>query len=112
MSPALRIAGFAIGGAGVVSLGAGIGLGAIALSKKNASNGPGNCNAADVCTAPGQKLRLDAIQAATASTALFVVGGAALVTGVVLLATAPSSKPVPAAEVALSPFGATLRGRF
>ena len=48
--PTRRIAGFAVGGAGVVSLGVGIGLGALAISKKSASNAPGVCNAADVCT--------------------------------------------------------------
>jgi hypothetical protein len=125
-SPARRIAGFAVGGAGVVSLGVGIGLGALALSKKSASNQAGFCNASDVCTAAGQQLRLGGIQAANASTALFVIGGAALGTGIVLLATAPTNQPPSRSgtlrgsqtppwfdpELSVGLGGATLRARF
>jgi hypothetical protein len=116
VSQTRRIAGFAVGGAGVVSLGIGIGLGALAISKKNASNQPGVCNASDVCSSAGQQLRMSGIQAANASTALFVIGGAALGTGIVLFVTAPSSRPkhdarrVP--ELSLGLGGATLRARF
>jgi hypothetical protein len=112
VSHALRNAGFVVGGAGIVSLGAGLGLGGLALSKKNASNAPGNCGAGDVCTAQGQALRTGAIQAATVSTALVIVGGAATVTGVVLLAISPKADDKQAPEVSVGPLGASLRFRF
>lgn len=106
-----RVAGFVVGGVGVVSLGFGFGFGASAISKKNASNADGHCNAQDVCDMVGHQLRVDAVQAATASTVLVVVGGAALVGGVVLLATAPSSKRAPVG-LSLGPLGVSIGGRF
>jgi hypothetical protein len=100
---------------GIAALAGGFGAGALAISKKNASNAPGNCNATtDVCTSlAGQQLRLDAIHAATASTTLVIVGGAALVTGIVLVATAPK-KPAtdPSVGVSLGPLGGSIRIRF
>ncbi len=116
VSPAQRNAGFAVGAVGVVGLGVGIGFGVMAISRKNASNAPGFCDANDVCTMAGQQLRIDGVHAATASTALIVVGGAALGTGIVLIATAPSPGPkrdlAPSAHLSLGPLGASLTTRF
>jgi hypothetical protein len=116
VSSGQRIAGFVVGGVGVVSLGVGFGFGALAISKKNASNTGGHCNADDVCDMVGHQLRVDAVQAATVSTVLVAVGGAALVAGVVVLATAPSSKSKaqapPSAFLSLGPLGASLHGHF
>jgi hypothetical protein len=115
VSPAQRIAGFTIGGVGLAGLGAGIGLGVLALSKKNASNADGHCNTADVCDATGHQLRVEAIQAATASTGLFIGGGAALALGVVLVATAPSkpkAESAPSARLTFGPLRASIDGRF
>ena len=94
-----------VGGAGVASLVAGFGVGGLALSKKNASNAGGNCPN-DTCNAAGQALRQQALGAATASTALVVVGAVLGGAGGVLLFTAPSSTPkgsgaTPAPEVSL-----------
>ncbi len=89
-----RSAGFVVGGVGIASLLAGFGAGAAALSKKNASNAPGGgCSSDDVCTTMGQTLRQDAIQAATASTALIVVGAVGVGVGGLLVLTAPSATP-------------------
>jgi hypothetical protein len=115
VSSARKIAGFAVGGVGVAALGAGIGLGVQAIVKKNASNAGGHCNAADVCDETGHQLRVDAVHAATGSTVLFALSGAALVTGIVLVATAPSSKPKDdgaSAALSVGPFGFSIRGRF
>ena len=104
-----RVAGFVVGGVGVVGLGVGAALGGLALSKKSASNADGHCDAADHCDGAGLALRSQGLTAATGSTVGFVVGGAALVTGIVLVATAPSAKE-PA--VALGPGGASLSWRW
>jgi hypothetical protein len=53
---------------------------------------------------------MSAISSATASTVLFVVGGAAVVTGVVLYLVAPSSHNEVA--LALGPSNASLVGSF
>ena len=102
-----RIAGLAIGAAGVVGVGVGAGLGGLAIAKNNASNANGHCRAGNHCDATGVSLRSASITAGNASTALFVVGGALVVTGVVLFVTAP--KPAPT-EVALGPGGVVVRG--
>jgi hypothetical protein len=117
VSPTQRNAGFAVGGIGIAALAVGAGLGGLALSKKNASNANGNCNSADMCTPTGLQLRSDGIHAASGSTALFAIGGVALVVGVVLVATAPSSnKPTsdnaPTARLSLRPLGLSIDGRF
>jgi hypothetical protein len=106
-----RVAGFVVGGAGVVGLGVAFGLGGAALGKKSASN-EGGCNAAtDVCNAAGQALRSQGLGLATGSTVAFVVGLAAVGTGVVLVATAPAKKPA-APSVAAGPGGGSLTWRW
>ena len=91
-SPKQRTAGFVLGGIGIASLAGGFAAGGIALSKRNASNATGFCTG-NTCTTQGLALRTDAIHAATASTALVVIGAAGLGVGALLLITAPSTGP-------------------
>lgn len=108
---AQRIAGIVVGTTGLVSLGVGSALGLIAMQKKKESN-DGPCHDGNHCNAVGVKLREDAITAANASTALFVVGGAALVTGVMLLAVAPKKKKDPSAAIRVGPTGVEVTGTW
>ncbi len=94
-SPAQRIAGFALGGAGVVSVALGAAFGVQAVDKKNASNAGGHCDSSDTCDSIGLMLRSEGLNAANASTASIVVGALALGGGIVLVATAPGGAPVP-----------------
>jgi hypothetical protein len=77
------------------------------MSKLSQSNAHG-CNAkTDTCVmgTPGQSLRMDAIHAATGSTAGFVAGGIAAALGIVLVATAPTTitKTPTTARIAIGP---------
>ena len=100
-----------VGAAGLVGIGVGTFLGLHAKSLQDESNGPGGgCNASDACDSHGQDLRMSALGSATAATVLFAVGGAAVVTGVVLYVTAPSSRRD--VTVAFGPTSASLVGRF
>jgi hypothetical protein len=85
-----RIAGFAVGSAGLVGVVVGSVFGGITLSKSSASKS--HC-AADLstCDATGVQLQQDAHTTATASNIAFGIGGAALIAGVVTFATAPSA---------------------
>jgi hypothetical protein len=82
--------GLAVGGAGVLGVGAGAVLGVLAMSKLSASNS-GPCNATNHCTQAGLDDRADAEHFGNASTVAFVAGGVALASGVVLYLTAPKS---------------------
>jgi hypothetical protein len=95
-----RWIGIGVGAAGVVgvALGAVFGLGA--KSKLDQSN-DGPCDASNSCTQAGLDLRHQASSAAGASTVFFVLGGAAVATGVVLYLTAP--KPSTTVGLALTP---------
>jgi hypothetical protein len=87
------IVGLTIASAGVVAAGIGAYFGATALSK-NSDSGP-YCNVGGVkdnCWGPGVSLRNDAVSDATISTVLLSAGAAAMVGGVVLWMTTPSSK--------------------
>jgi hypothetical protein len=85
-----RISGVAIGAAGVVALGVGIGFGAQAILGKRASN-DGYCDAADYCDTTGRSLRAEAIRAGNVATATLFAGGAAVASGMALFFTAPKS---------------------
>ena len=80
-----RLAGIVVGVGGVGALGAGIGLGVASLDAQNKLSSPGHAHGQldarrrRACTRRGQR-------DAAASTALYVVGGAAVATGVVLYA--------------------------
>jgi hypothetical protein len=84
---------YVAGGVGIVGLGVGTIFGLKAKSKNNDSIQ--QCTTETLCSQAGYDLRQEALTAATYSTIAFGVGTAALVTGIVLLATAPSSQPVP-----------------
>ena len=88
-----RIAGVAIGGVGVVGLAVGAVMGAQAMGKNSESKEACQPADPDACTSAGAALRKDAFTLAHLSTASFAVGGAALVGGVVLLATAKTPSP-------------------
>ena len=111
---AQRIAGVAVGSAGVVGLVVGGVFGGIAISKNNQSKQ--QCSPADptFCNDAGVSLREETKTASTVSTAAMVVGGVALAGGVVLFVTAPSGKKPESARVELLPWvgGGALRGRF
>lgn len=110
--------GFAVAGAGAVALGVGGVLGGLAISTNNEAN-DGLCDANDFCKADGLVLRRDAVQLGNASTAVMIVGGVALLGGVVLVATAPSKstekKNLPgglAAQFEINPSGFRVHGSF
>src|SRR5262249_29873084 len=86
-----RTAGMVVGAVGIVGGGIGSYFGIPALDKKSQSN-EGHCRADNHCDPTGITLRDQGMTAATASTVLFLVGGAALVTGVTL-ALLPTSAP-------------------
>jgi hypothetical protein len=101
-STTMRTTGFIVGGAGIVLLGVGSVFGLQAASKWSSAQDackPGACG-------PGSQARDDKESASTAgtiSTITFVIGGAALATGIALLILAPSSSSPP------SPTAATVR---
>jgi hypothetical protein len=100
----LRVAGYVVGGAGIVGIGLGAVFGLQAASKwSSAQDGckPGACGA-------GSQARGDqdtASRSGTISTITFVIGGAALATGIALVLLAPSSSTSAptAATVRLTP---------
>jgi len=95
--PAVAVVAGAVGLAGIA---VGSVFGALALSKKADSNDAG-CTSDDRCPPPAAALREDARDLATVSTVGFVAGVAFVVTGAVLLFTAPTRKPSAAAEAVL-----------
>ena len=97
-SSPLRPLGFAIGAAGIASVGVGSVLGLLALSKANAAN---RACPASLCTdAQAVSENGTAGTMADLSTVTLVAGGAAVVAGALLVLLAPSSKgdgaPAPA----------------
>ncbi|WP_437624502.1 hypothetical protein [Sorangium sp. So ce1151] len=86
--PWQRPAGIAAAAVGFAGLVAGGVLGAVAVGTYAESN-DGHCDAWNICDPEGMTLRQGALRLGDASTATLVVGGAALIGGVVLLATMP-----------------------
>lgn len=108
-----RIAGIAVGAAGLVGVAVGAAFGAIAISKNAESKADGHCDANSVCDATGKAARLDSIDAATISTVGFIAGGIAVVGGVVLFVTAPKKgAPAKSAMVTAGPGSVWLTGRW
>lgn len=108
--------GFVVMGAGGLGLVLGGVLGGLAIQKNNTAN-DGLCDANNYCQREGLTLRSDAVQMGNGSTAAFVVGGAMLLGGVVLVATAPAvrkEKQLPAGigAIEMTPMGLRLRGTF
>jgi serine/threonine-protein kinase len=87
----LGIAGLVVGAGG---LGAGIGVGLLAKSSYNQSNQNGQCSATtNKCAdSTGLNLRSDAVTKGNIATGVFFAGAAFAVAGIVLVATAPSSR--------------------
>jgi hypothetical protein len=85
-----RLLGLVAGGVGVVGIGIGSYFGFDTISKNNASNTAGNCNAAtNACSQNGLDLRSAAKSSGLVSTVAFAAGAAFLAGGVVLYLTAP-----------------------
>jgi hypothetical protein len=102
----LRIAGFVVGGLGVVGLGVGAGFGLHALSLQHDADSmcPGKR-----CTPQGTKDINDATSAANISTLGFVVGAVAVAAGVVLVIDPFSSSASSTPSARLAPFFASDR---
>jgi hypothetical protein len=98
---ALRIAGFAIGGAGIVLVGVGSFFGVQALSQKHTAES--ECGAT-FCTAAGLDATSSMKTSETVSTITMIAGAAAFGTGVALVLAAHSASPV-----RLGPSGAGIR---
>ena len=113
-----RWVGLGLVGAGVVGVGIGSVFGAIAMSKRDQSNGSSSdlCNASDQCGALGLSLRQDAISASNVSNVGFIAGAVAVAGGIVLYLTAPSSAKTVSLTIlpTTSPGGggASVRGQF
>jgi hypothetical protein len=110
-----RWIGLGIGGLGLVGIAAGSAFGAVAMSKRDQSNGGPNppCNARDRCDASGLSLRKDAQNDASVANIAFIAGGVALAAGAVLYITAPrSTMVVLAAAPVAGGAGALVRGSF
>jgi serine/threonine-protein kinase len=97
-----RIAGVAVGGAGFVGLVVGAVFGIKTLGKT--SDAKAHCAATmPYCDATGLQLQRDAASMAKGADAALILGGAAVVGGVVLFLTAPSATPKAAGSVRLRP---------
>jgi hypothetical protein len=108
----LRTVGWALGAAGVIGLGVGIGFGVRAIGAKSDAN----CDSNNQCD-PGKLA--DARSAATASTAGIIVGGALLAGGIIMFIVSPSNDSKDQAHrfgiapaVAKNEGGLTLRGAW
>jgi hypothetical protein len=105
-------AGIALGVVGLAGLGLGIGFGVAAGGKNDDSLA--ECPVSPTrCSAEGVELRDEAFTFAHVSTAGFIAGGALLVTGVILVATAFGGSSEGAGEGAalyVAPDGVRLRG--
>ena len=101
------VVGLVLAGAGVVGLGVGAGFGIAALGKKSDSNaycGQNGAGAND-CYGAGYDLRKSAAVNGNVSTALFAVGTAFVVSGLLLWLTAPKRNADVANEVARARLG-------
>ena len=85
-----RTAGLVVGGAGVIGIAIGAGFGVLAISKNSDSTAHCRPDEPNVCDADGVALRDDVETAANVSNVGFILGGAALLAGVILFVTAPS----------------------
>jgi hypothetical protein len=89
--PAQRVIGGVVGGLGVVGVLVATGLGAAAKGKLDSALV--NCPTKKNCPMSDQAGVSSAGNLADGSTALFVVGGAAIAAGIIVWLTAPSEKP-------------------
>lgn len=101
-----RMIGYVAGGAGIAGLGVGGVFGVFAMDKQKESEA--HC-VGDRCDVEGLFLRDRALGRATVSTIGFVAGAALLVTGVVLVLTAPRGPEKTKASSTSFPLGLDLR---
>ncbi len=87
--PVQRVVGFAVGSAGLVGLGVGTALGVQAITKNAASLHECRANDPTRCNPDGVALRNQAKTSALGSTIAFATGAGLVITGVVVLLTAP-----------------------
>jgi hypothetical protein len=99
-----RTIALVVGGVGVVALGV---AGAFALGAKSTYD-KADCHDGNECTQAGYTDRRSAISSARTATIITGIGAAALVGGVVLWLTAPSSRTALAAEPSVGATGANL----
>lgn len=106
-----QLLGIVVAGVGVVSVVVGSVFGGVAISKWN---GGADCPNDKCINNDAQQKAQDAMTFGNVSTALFIVGGAALAGGAVIYFTAPSSSTSVGIAPILSPnaSGASLTGRF
>ncbi len=107
LSP-LAIAAYAVGGAGLIGMGAGVALGVAAKSRYDDSLA--ECEDERYCSPRGLDMQDTALSEATAGTVVFIVGAAALVGGGVLMYFALSDDG--AVEAAVGPGSFDVRLRF
>jgi hypothetical protein len=89
-----RIVALSVGGAGVAALGASLVFAIMARNTYDETDSTILCSKSNICSPEGLRLRDDAFADATRSTVFGVIGGAALVGGVVLwFLSAPPSRP-------------------
>ncbi len=97
-----HIVGLTVGCAGVIGLAVGTAFGVMTLQKTSDANA--YCSATlPYCKPPGLTLESDAKATAKVADATLTIGGAAVVGGLVLLLTRPSSGPKLAGEVRVAP---------
>jgi hypothetical protein len=111
--PWQRPLGVVVAGVGVAGLGMGMAFGLVASARHDDSLA--YCpNSENLCSAEGVRLRDEAITVAHASTAAFILGGAAVAGGGVLFFTAPSGSASgqAAVQVTAGGSGVAVSGRF
>lgn len=97
-------------GFGALGLGAGALAGAIAITKRDASDEAGRCNENDVCDAQGASLRAESRLAGTLSTGAFIAGAVTIAGGITLFATGGRSAPRAGARVTVGPSRISVHG--
>lgn len=109
----LRIAGIAVGGAGLLTMGASLGVGFVARARFDAA--APHCGDR-YCDREGVAIRKDAVDIAGTGTAVFIAGAAATVLGTVLVVVAPASRGPAQGRTsvgfALGPGAITVGGSF
>ena len=111
--PPMRVAGVTVGAVGVAALGVGIGLGLHALSIRDDSNDQRYCDEeTGFCDETGIDMRLEARDFGNASTALFIIGGAAISAGLVLSLVATDEPATVALQCSPAGLAASCQWRF
>jgi hypothetical protein len=104
-----RTLGWVASGVGLVGLGVGAGFGLNSMAKRRESND--HCEG-NLCNQTGVDLRDDAIRSGNVATVATIGGGVALVGGILLLVTAPSSERRQTATTGTSASTSKSKGTF